>query len=133
MPSLTGKFKLTKSENFDEYMKALGVNLMLRKMASTATPVTEITQEGDDWNIKTTTTFKTTEIKFKLGEAFDEVTADGRNCKSTITKDGDNTLVHEQECNGQKLKILREFSDTEMKMVLEAPGNVTSTRFYQKQ
>jgi len=129
MASVTGKFKLTKSENFDEYMKALGVNMVLRKMASTATPVTEITQDGEEWNIKTTTTFKTTEIKFKLGEEFDEVTADGRNCKSTITKDGDNTLVHMQNCNGQNLKILREFTDDQMKMVLEAPGNVISTRF----
>lgn len=55
--------------------------MVLRKMASTATPTTEISQDGDSWNIKTMTTFKTTEIKFKLGEEFDEVTADGRKCK----------------------------------------------------
>jgi len=133
MPSLTGSFKLIKSENFDEYMKALGVNMLLRKMASTATPVTEISQAGDDWSIKTTTTFKTTDIKFKLGEEFDEVTADGRNCKSIITKEGDDKLVHTQNCNGQTLKILREFTDDQMKMILEAPGSVISTRVYQKQ
>jgi len=133
MSLLTGTFKLTKSENFDEYMKALGVNMILRKMASTATPVTEITRDGDDWNIKTTTTFKTTDIKFKLGEEFDEVTADGRNCKSTITKEGDDKLVHMQKCGDQTLKILREFTDSDMKMILEAPGNVVSTRIYAKQ
>lgn len=46
----------------------LGVGFMLRKMAATATPTCEITQAGDEWNIKTMTTFKTTEIKFKVGE-----------------------------------------------------------------
>lgn len=64
-----------------EFVICKGVGFMLRKMAATATPVTEITQVGDTWNMKTSTTFKTTVIKFKLGEEFDETTADGRQCK----------------------------------------------------
>lgn len=31
--------------------------------------------------VKTLSTFKNTEISFKLGEEFDETTADDRNCK----------------------------------------------------
>lgn len=58
-----------------------GVNFMLRKLAGTAKPTTEISKDGDEYHIKTTTTFKTTEIKFKLNEPFDEETADGRKCK----------------------------------------------------
>jgi len=135
---MNGTFKLIKSENFDEYMKAIGVGMVLRKMASAATPTTEIKQDGENWNIKTMTTFKTTEIKFKLGEEFDETTADGRECKSVITKQDDKTLVHIQNCSGQTLKILREFSEDggEMKMVLAAPqkdGEIVSTRVYKKQ
>ncbi|XP_021944577.1 sodium/calcium exchanger regulatory protein 1 isoform X1 [Folsomia candida] len=129
---ITGSYKLTKSENFEEYMKSVGVGLVMRKMAATATPTTEITQNGDDWNIKTSTTFKTTDIKFKLGQEFDEETADGRNCKSTITLDGDTKLVHSQKCGDQTLQILREFTDDEMKMTLEGPGGVVSTRVYKK-
>jgi len=53
-------------------------------MANNATPTTEITKNGDEWNIKTITTFKTTEIKFKLGEPFDEETADGTICVIVI-------------------------------------------------
>ena len=34
--------------------------------------------------VKTVTTFKTTDIKFKLGQQFDEVTGDGRNCKVLV-------------------------------------------------
>jgi len=128
---ITGKYELTKSENFEEYMKALGVGIVMRKLASTATPVTEITNEGTDWNIKTSTTFKTTEIKFKLGEEFPEETADGRQCQSKISLEGDNKLVHVQTCKGQTLTILREFTDTEMKMTLEAP-EVTCVRVYKK-
>lgn len=128
---IEGKYELTKSENFEEYMKALGVGMVMRKMAAASTPVTEITKTGDDWNIKTVTTFKTTEIKFQLDKEFPETTADGRECQSKISMDGANTLVHTQTCKGQTFKILREFTDNEMKMTLEAP-DVTCIRTYKK-
>lgn len=50
----------------------------MRKMGNAATPTVEITKDGDTYTMKTITTFKTTEIKFKLGEEFEETTADGR-------------------------------------------------------
>ena len=39
---------------------------MLRKAATISTPVMEITNEGDTWTIKTSTTLKTMELKFKV-------------------------------------------------------------------
>ena len=50
----------------------------MRKMANAATPVVDITLDNETYSMKSTTTFKTTEIKFKLGEEFEETTADGR-------------------------------------------------------
>lgn len=44
-------------------------------------PTVIISQEGDKVVIRTQSTFKNTEISFKLGEEFDEATADDRNCK----------------------------------------------------
>jgi len=129
---ITGKYELVKSENFEEYMKAVGVNYVMRKMAATATPVAEITQDGDQWKIKTTTTFKTTEISFKLGEEFKEVTADGRNCLATITLENDQRMKHVQKCDGINLTMYRDFTDDGMKMTLEAPQNIVSTRIYKK-
>ena len=41
-------------------------------------PTVEITEDGGEFELKTITTFKTTTIKFKLGEPFEEETADGR-------------------------------------------------------
>lgn len=50
----------------------------MRKMGNAATPTVEITEEDGTFTLKTITTFKTTEIKFKIGEEFEETTADGR-------------------------------------------------------
>lgn len=56
---------------------------MLRKIAVAAAskPAVEIKQEGDTFYIKTSTTVRTTEINFKVGEEFEEQTVDGRPCK----------------------------------------------------
>lgn len=52
------------------------------------------------------------ELKFRLGEEFDEVTEEGRSVKSTITMFG-NRMLHVQ--SGRKgLKIERVFGDDEM-------------------
>lgn len=44
-------------------------------------PTTIIAIEGDVITLKTVSTFKSTEINFKLGEEFDETTADDRKVK----------------------------------------------------
>jgi fatty acid-binding protein 3 len=128
--SFAGKFKLKTSENFDEYMKAVGVGLVTRKMANAASPVQEIQINGDEWYIKTTTTFKTTEVRFKLGEEFEEVTGDGRNCKSVMKLDG-SKLVHIQKDPAKESTIIREVNGNEMTMVLKV-DDVVCTRVYDK-
>ncbi|TWW53351.1 Fatty acid-binding protein, brain, partial [Takifugu flavidus] len=56
------------------------------------------------------------EISFKLGEEFDETTADDRNCKSTVSLEGDK-LVHVQKWDGKETTFVREIKDGKMVMV----------------
>ncbi|NWZ58614.1 RABP2 protein, partial [Haliaeetus albicilla] len=83
MPNFSGNWKMKSSENFEELLKALGVNMMLRKIAVAAAskPAVEIKQDGETFYIKTSTTVRTTEISFRIGEEFEEQTVDGRPCK----------------------------------------------------
>jgi len=55
--------------------------MMMRKIGSVSNPTVEISINDDAWLIKTYTTFRSVLLNFKLGETFDEVTADGRNVK----------------------------------------------------
>lgn len=50
-------------------------------MAGVAKPSVTISISGDVITIKSESTFKNTEISFKLGEEFDETTADDRKTK----------------------------------------------------
>lgn len=99
-----------------------GVGLVVRKMGNAASPVIELTQNGDEYTLTSQSTFKNTSITFKLGVEFEEETPDGRKVQSVITQDG-NKLIHIQK--GEKeTTIIREFSEDEVKMVSSTESDV---------
>ncbi|CAL4239288.1 unnamed protein product, partial [Meganyctiphanes norvegica] len=111
------------------------VNIVSRKLAVAQTPTVEITLDGDTYTIKQTTTVKTTEIKFKLGEEFDETTADGRLVKSTVTLDG-STLkqnqIGDKEKKEKDMTCDRVFSDDDMTMTCKV-DDIVCKRVYKRQ
>ncbi|KAM9242236.1 fatty acid-binding protein, heart [Dugong dugon] len=129
--AFVGTWKLVTSKNFDNYMKSLGVNIATRQVACMTKPTTIIEVHGDTIIIKTHSTFKNTEISFKLGVEFDETTADDRKVKSTVTLDG-SKLVHLQKWDGQETTLVRELSDGKLILTLTHCSAV-STRTYEKQ
>lgn len=135
MAKFVGKYKMESSEGFDEFMKALGVGLVMRKMANTATPVVEISEADGAYSLKTATTFKTTEINFKLDEPFSETTADGRTVQSTISMDG-NKLIHKQIGDKEKKEkdsiLTRVFTDEGMDLECVV-DDVVCKRVYKRQ
>lgn len=62
----------------------IGVGFATRQVGNVTKPTVVISQEGDKVFVKTLSTFKNTEISFKLGEEFDETTADDRNVKVCV-------------------------------------------------
>ena len=54
---------------------------MLRKAGQFSTTVMDISKEGDLWIWKYKIAFKSGELRFHLGEEFDETTPDGRKVK----------------------------------------------------
>merc|ERR1711962_1113901 len=84
MDAFKGKYERTSADNYEEMLKILDVNFLLRKAATVSTPVMEITEDGGVWTITTSTTLKTMELKFKLGEEFDETTPDGRDVTAVV-------------------------------------------------
>lgn len=53
----------------------------MRNLAKVQNPTVTISVDGEEITIKTETTFKTTEMKFKLGEEFTEKRLDGLEVK----------------------------------------------------
>merc|ERR1712071_423574 len=82
---------------------------------------------GDEYTLTTSSLLKTTTIKFKLGEEFEEERADGVKVKSTITLEG-NKMSHVMK-GEPETTIVREFNGSEMKAVLTV-NSVVCTRVY---
>lgn len=101
--------------------------MVLRKMGNSITATCHMEKNGDEYSYHTTSTFKSTVIKFKLGEEFDEETLDGRKVKSICTLDG-NTLTQVQKTEKTSI-ITRVFSETELNCTC-VYGDVTCTRKY---
>ncbi|XP_044063302.1 fatty acid binding protein 4b [Siniperca chuatsi] len=110
-----GNWTLIASENFDEYMKAIGVGLATRQMGNMAKPNLVISvDDAGAISMKSESTFKTTEIKFKLNEEFEETTADGRKTKTIVTLEN-GKLVQQQTWDGKKTTLEREVQDGNLK------------------
>ncbi|XP_028675059.2 fatty acid-binding protein, heart [Erpetoichthys calabaricus] len=129
--NFTGTWNMYDTKNFDEYMKEIGVGFLMRQMGSSSKPTTIIGLNDDKINVKTLSTFKNTEIEFKLGEEFDETTADGRKVKSVVTLD-DGKLVHVQKWDDKETTLVREVKEDELTLTLTA-GEVVCTRMYKKE
>merc|ERR1712066_942113 len=84
MDVFKGKYERTSAEGYEEFLKALDVSYLLRKAATVSTPIVEITENKGVWSIKSSTTLKSMELKFKIGEEFEETTPDGRDVRAVV-------------------------------------------------
>ncbi|KAM6039353.1 cellular retinoic acid-binding protein 2 [Chlamydotis macqueenii] len=135
MPNFSGNWRMKSSENFEELLKALGVNVMLRKIAVAAAskPAVEIKQDGESFYIRTSTTVRTTEISFRVGEEFEEQTVDGRPCKSLARWESENKLVCEQRLlrgEGPRTAWSREMTNDGELILTMTADDVVCTRVY---
>ncbi|RMC15228.1 hypothetical protein DUI87_07413 [Hirundo rustica rustica] len=104
-----------------------GVGFATRKMAGVAKPNVTISINGDVITIKTESTFKNTEVSFKLGEEFDETTADDRKTKNVITLDN-GALTQVQKWDGKETIIKRKLVDGNLVVVrMNNTGNIESS------
>ncbi|KAH7640603.1 fatty acid-binding protein [Dermatophagoides farinae] len=127
-----GKYKLATSENFDNFLKEIGVGLVKRKLANTTYPTVEfIKDQNDSLIFKSHTVIKTSETKFKLGEEFDEDRLDGKRVKSVVEFVGGNQLIQTQRDGDMEIKYIREFNGEQIK-VTSIANDVKCLRVYQR-
>jgi len=126
-----GKWKLHASENFDEFLKAMDVPWMMRKMAGTMNPKLEVTVEGNHYTFKTITTMKTKVSEFDLDKEYEDEAMDGRKFKCIVKKEGDKLVAHQQHV-GFEVVTIREVKGDELVQTIEAKG-VKTTRTFRRE
>ncbi|XP_053514564.1 LOW QUALITY PROTEIN: fatty acid-binding protein, liver-like [Artibeus jamaicensis] len=87
----TGYWKMLANENFEEYLRALDVNVASHKTANLLKPDREIVQDGDHVIIRTLSTFRNYILDFQVGKEFEEelTGTDDLKCMTRVSWDGD--------------------------------------------
>jgi len=128
--AFNGKYKLQSSEHFEEYMKAIGVPEALIAAGSDPNAETSIHSDNEsDYVITLTGSGRTIELKFTVGEEFEETTPHGIKVKCIVTKEGDK-LVQKQS-GAIETVTTREIDGDDLKVTLVS-GAVTSVRIYKR-
>ncbi|XP_039611429.1 retinoid-binding protein 7-like isoform X5 [Polypterus senegalus] len=86
-----GTYNMISNENFESYMRALGIDFATRKIANLLKPQKVIEQNGDFFRMKTISSFRNYSTEFTVGTEYEEETKglDNRKCKSVVTWDSD--------------------------------------------
>lgn len=127
----TGRYRLTKSENFDKYLEQLGVGIFQRTIANKASSEYEIVKDGEKYTLRTISPFSTSEISFALdGKEFDERRMDGTTVRSSVVRKG-RKWVHTQRNGDQVVNIVREWKNGTI-FVSSVLNDVAFLRIYKK-
>lgn len=89
--------------------------MLVKTAAKTLKPTFEVATDGDSYIFRSLSTFKNTEIKFKLGEEFEENRADGKKVKTVINRDGNKFT--QTQFGDKEVKIVRDFNGDEVTVV----------------
>ncbi|TRY78458.1 hypothetical protein TCAL_06157 [Tigriopus californicus] len=140
MAEFHGSWKYVSADNFDNYLKEIGVNVVLRKLAVLASPtvIFGIENESENqanptWFMRTETAVKNAIARFKLNETFKETTIDDRKVDSEFSIEKEALIQRQKDAKGQVSVIKRELAENGTIMHVTITVNrVVSTALFKK-
>ncbi|KAK9522925.1 hypothetical protein VZT92_019361 [Zoarces viviparus] len=91
--SFSGKYQLESQENFESFMKAIGLPDELIQKGKDIKSISEIEEDGDNFKVTVTTGSKVLVNTFKIGEEAELETLTGEKAKAVVQRDGNKLTV----------------------------------------
>ncbi|NXC99862.1 FABPL protein, partial [Certhia familiaris] len=122
--SFAGKYELQYQENFEPFMKALGLPDDEIQKGKDLKSISEIEQNGKKFKVTVTTGSKVVKNEFTIGEESEVVMLNGEKAKVVVQMEGNNKLVTEvkgmksvTELNGDTITYTMTMGDLTFKRV----------------
>lgn len=131
---LGGKWKLHRNENFDEYMKSVGIGLIKRKLIISLPTTIEVTQTGDDFKFLTKTPLGSRLTSFTLGVVYPENNPMWGDREHRVLADVyGGKLVQKVKTapDGEAMSFEREIVDGELVLTMTM-GEMVAKRYFKK-
>ncbi|XP_054417982.1 fatty acid-binding protein, intestinal [Pteronotus mesoamericanus] len=128
-----GTWNINRNENYDKFMEKMGINIVKRKLAAHDNLKLIITQEGNKFTVKESSTFRNAEIVFELGVAFNYSLADGTELSGAWNLEGGKLVgKFKRVDNGNELNAIREVVGGELVQTYVYEG-VEAKRIFKKE
>ena len=126
----SGKWKFQKGENMEALLDTMNVAEPMRTAILKASPIMEISQNGDEFSNVSKSDSHTFELKFKTGEKFlyKNQLFEGREMNMIATWESNKQVLTNVD-NPDDLKITRELQGDKLVMT-QTKGDVTARRIY---
>uniref|UniRef100_A0A8C3RHN2 Fatty acid-binding protein, liver n=1 Tax=Cyanoderma ruficeps TaxID=181631 RepID=A0A8C3RHN2_9PASS len=121
--SFTGKYELQSQENFEPFMRAIGLPEDQIQKGKDLKSVTEIVQDGKKFTVTVTTGTKVMKNQFTIGEESEIELMTGEKVKVVVQMEGNNKLVAEVK----GMKSVTELNGDTITHTMTA-GNITLKR-----
>ncbi|XP_033125528.1 cellular retinoic acid-binding protein 2-like [Anneissia japonica] len=132
--NFTGKYKLCKSDNFEEYMLKMGVSENVRKTAVIMSPTCDIQQFGDNFVIRMNVpVLGVHEQKFSVGKPFNDISPTCEKRVVIVRWMGDKLVFEDVDENENKPhRVIRELMDSGDMIVKCIKDEVVCTRIFKR-
>ncbi|XP_078001209.1 cellular retinoic acid-binding protein 1-like [Glandiceps talaboti] len=131
-PNFAGKWKEQRNEKLAEFLTEIGTPYLVRKAMAHLPLTVNITQDGDDFDIRTVTMVKILEQKFTVGEEFEEVNPFGEKAIVIASWEGEKLVIRPTVDPGKPWPVVcREFVDDVMLLTLTV-NDVVCKRYFKK-
>ncbi|NXU64553.1 FABPL protein, partial [Horornis vulcanius] len=122
--SFTGKYELQSQENFEPFMRALGLPEDKIQKGKDLKSISEIVQDGKKFTVTVTTGSEVIKNQFTIGEESEIQMLNGEKTKVVVQMEGNNRLVTEvkgmksvTELNGDTITYTMTMGDLTLKRV----------------
>ncbi|NXB74913.1 FABPL protein, partial [Donacobius atricapilla] len=122
--SFTGKYELQSQENFEPFMRALGLPEDQIQKGKDLKSISEIVQDGKNFTITVTTGSKVIKNQFIIGEESEIEMLNGEKVKVVVQMEGNNKLIAQMkgmksttELNGDIITHTMTMGDLTLKRV----------------
>ncbi|XP_023345672.1 myelin P2 protein [Eurytemora carolleeae] len=133
MEAFIGTWTFVESDNFEPYLKALGIAAPLRKLANLTTPTVIISDLGNgEYSVKTDAVVRSVVVTFKFGEKVGETTVDFRKVESVFTLEDETLVWTSTDKNGLTTVVRRTISSEGIMLVEMEVRGITATAKFKK-
>ncbi|NXR24235.1 FABPL protein, partial [Cinclus mexicanus] len=122
--SFAGKYELQSQENFEPFMRALGLPEEEIQKGKDLKSISEIVQDGKKFKVTVTTGSKVVKNEFTIGEESEIELLNGEKAKVVVQMEGNNKLVTQvkgmksvTEVNGDTITYTMTMGDLTLKRV----------------